>query len=102
MTEWICLKCNRITQCSNKPECCGDRVPFDLMEHGRRLIGASNSYIQIYKEWDTNFSHNTLIKEASNKLQEKQCSSMPIHMIKGIQALIKFYEDNTPQQNEDD
>ena len=56
MTEWICLDCRCVFEAGDNHEFCGscesERLTrFNPTEHGRLLIGSSNSWLRLSNEW---------------------------------------------------
>lgn len=83
MTDYICLKCNIV---SNHPsgKCCGQEVElFDPAKHGKLLVGPSNCWISVSKRWED----VPLLKEAQEELIRDGCYSAPIIFNEFIQKL---------------
>ena len=70
MTEWFCEKCCRVWFAKCQHECCGDVVIFDMSQHGRRLLGKSNSWINLEKRVSARWKTHALYLEAVAEFAE--------------------------------
>lgn len=67
MKEWICLKCHMVFHAGESyAKCCGEIEEFSPAKHGAMLVGSSNSWISVWKEW----KDNEKLEEVSRELFE--------------------------------
>lgn len=49
---WICTKCYSVFLADqDEAECCGPLALFDPATHGSNLVGLSNSWLAVWKQW---------------------------------------------------
>lgn len=89
MMEWICLKCHRVF-CAGEhyAKCCGEIEEFDVLKHGRLLIGSSNSWISIEKRW---YGHPKL-ESISQELTQHGSYGAATHVNAFIESLCREAE----------
>lgn len=66
MGEYICKNCFTVFQ-SASPKCCGEVEEFSPEKHGAWLVGASNSWISVWKKWKDNPIFERVSQELANE-----------------------------------
>lgn len=82
--EWICLECNRVV-CAKEFQCCGKTEKFDPLKHGSFLVGKSNAWIEVWKQWED----HPILKRISFNYNKDGCHSAPIILNGFIEELLK-------------
>ena len=83
MDEWICLECNRVFY-AKEPKCCGIIDRFDPIQHAQRLVGQSNSWIQVWERW----KDNEKLKEVSRELNNDGVNGAASHLNEFIERFV--------------
>ena len=89
MVAWICLKCRRVFHTIN-PNCCGECAIFSPEIHGESLVGLSNSWIMVWKEW----KDHPKLSEVSDRLNAEACNGAASHLNEFIRTLLTKVENN--------
>lgn len=94
MKEWFCTNCTHVFQAGESyAKCCGDTgefiEEFSPAKHVESLVGSSNGWISIYKQW----GNHPLTKDVSQRLHNEGCYSAWIHLSEFIQSLVDELED---------
>jgi hypothetical protein len=67
MDEWICLECSRVFYANESfAKCCGKIEKFDPVKHAQKLVGLSNSWIQVWDRWKDDKRLQGISQELNN------------------------------------
>jgi hypothetical protein len=85
--EWICTQCHKVV-IARSYTCCGVVEEFSSERHGSLLVGLSNSWINVWKRWES----YPLLREVSSSLASEGCYSASAVLSAFISRLLENVE----------